>query len=210
MLPQVTTTAPLPCNGNTSLYYSITNLYEINARWLTGIKSIELHEILLSTTLTNYHLSITGMFKNLPLSLAISECFTPDVWITGKCRNIWDNLNACCGNNKHFHIQIITDCVDEYPYIRNITMQNITLDRITIEEELVGMVKVPLSDITETVSEVIKKQVLPYLNDKPFIPWGKKELTLGDIINRILLLNSGAEGFKCRTKQYRDRIIVIE
>jgi hypothetical protein len=189
--------APTPCQGkNESLYYNRSNMYEVEARWLTGLKTTRLENIHLSVPREKvFAVEISGRFGEIPLSLAIGECFTPDVWITGKCRKIWDNTDACCGKEKGFYVLIVSDCVPEFPFIRNIEVKKVKVDPIKIEESIAGLVKVPLSDVTENVEQAIQNSLAPTLN-RPFIPWGDKNMTLGDLINRILLLNVG-ENFSC-------------
>lgn len=190
--------APRPCQGGReSLYYQRTSLYEVDARWIEGLKSTSLHEIYLSVPSKNYMaVAVDGEFGNLPLNLYIGECSTPDVWITGKCRAVWDNKDACCGSRKKFNVIILSQCYPEYPFVRNITVHSIRVDPMHVEEKVMGLVTVSLSDLTDTIQEKLKLEIGPYLNERKFIPWGGGNISLGDLINKILLLNGG-ENFSC-------------
>jgi len=189
--------APQPCQGRESLYYQRTALYELEARWVQGLKSTSLSDIYLSVPSKNYMaVAVDGEFASLPLSLYIAECSTPDVWITGRCRAIWDNLDACCGSNKKFNVMILSQCYPEYPFVRNITVHSIRVDPMHVQEKVMGLVTVSLTDLTDTVQEKLKQELGPYLNERKFIPWGGENISLGDLINKILLLNAG-ENFSC-------------
>ena len=190
--------APSPCQGGSeSLYYQRTPLYEVEARWLQGLRSTSLHQIYLSVPSNNYMaVSVDGEFGDLPLNLYIGECSTPDVWITGKCRAVWDNMDACCGARKKFNVMILSQCYPEYPFVRNITVHSTRVDPMHVEEKVMGLVTVSLTDLTDTIQEKLKLEIGPYLNERKFIPWGGGNISLGDLINKILLLNAG-DNFSC-------------
>ena len=190
--------APIPCQGgNQSLFYERTALYEVEARWVAGLKSTSLHNIFLSVpTESVFAVAIDGEFGSLPLSLYIAQCSTPDVWITGKCDKLWDNTEACCGTRKKFSIVVLSECYPEFPFVRNIKVHSILVDPMQVEESVMGIVKVNLKDLTDSVQTTLKGELTPYLNEKKFIPWGDKNLTLSDLINKILLLNAG-DHFSC-------------
>lgn len=192
----------LPCVGDEPLYYN-KDRYEIEARWLTGVNTAKLDAIVLSAPVKNkLALSISGAMESIPMSLAISECFTPDVYITGNCDKIWDNTDACCGTNKRFNIVVIADCFEEFPFVRNITISKVGIDPIVISVSVIGF-KIDLEDVTEKVRSAITTVLQPYVSTEAFIQWGDKDppLTLADLVNRIIKLNAGgmsAEGkFTC-------------
>lgn len=192
----------LPCVGDQPLYYN-KDRYEIEARWLTGVNTAKLDAIVLSAPIKNkLALSISGAMESIPMSLAIGECFTPDVYITGKCDKLWDNTDACCGANKRFNIMVIADCFEEFPFVRNITISKVGIDPIVISVSVIGF-KIDLEDVTEKVRVAITDVLQPYVSTEAFINWGDKEppLTLADLVNRIIKLNAGgmsAEGkFTC-------------
>lgn len=187
----------VPCIGNAPLYYN-KDRYEVEARWLTGINTAEIEAIVLSApTRQKLALSISGKMAEIPMSLAIGECFTPDVYVTGTCDKLWDNTDACCGNNKHFNVVVIADCVEEFPFVRNISMSKVGLDPIVISVSVIGF-KINLEDVTEKVRSSLEDVIKPYLSDKAFIQWGDKDppLTLADLVNKIIKLNTG-DGFTC-------------
>lgn len=54
--------APKPCVGNSSLYYVRERVYEVNARWVTGLRTTKLENIYLSVPKENrLALSIEGI-----------------------------------------------------------------------------------------------------------------------------------------------------
>jgi len=192
----------LPCVGDAPLYYN-KDRYEVEARWLSGVNSAEIEAIVLSAPVKQkLALSISGKMNDIPMSLSIAECFTPDVYVTGNCDKLWDNTEACCGQNKHFNVVVIADCFEEFPFVRNISMSKVTIDPIVISVSVIGF-KINLEDVTEKVRGAIDQQIRPYLSDKAFIQWGDKDppLTLADLVNKIIKLNAGgmsAEGrFVC-------------
>lgn len=181
----------LPCVGDAPLYYN-KDRYEVEARWLTGVNAARLEAIVLSAPVKNkLALSIAGAMESIPMSLAIGECFTPDVYVTGKCDKIWDNTEACCGKNKRFNIVVIADCFEEFPFVRNITISKVGIDPIVISVNVIGF-KVDLEDVTEKVRGALTEVLQPYVSSKAFIQWGDKDpLTLADLVNRIIKLNAG-------------------
>jgi len=192
-----------PCVGDAPLYYE-KDRYEVEARWVTGINTAYLDAIVLSSPIKEkLALSIAGALDNIPMSLAIGECFTPDVYITGKCDAVWDNTNSCCGSNKRFSISVIAECHEDFPFVRNITINKIKIDPIVISVSIVGF-KVNLQDVTSNVTSALGDVLEPYVSEKAFISWGgdkEPALTLADLVNRIIKLNAGgqsAEGkFTC-------------
>ena len=191
-----------PCVGDAPLYYD-KGRYEVEARWLTGVNSARLDAIVLSAPVKQkLALTISGAMAAIPMSLAIGECFTPDVYVTGQCDRIWDNTDACCGTNKRFSISVLADCFEDFPFVRNIAIGKIGLDPIVISVSVIGF-KIDLEDVTEKVRAALTEVIQPYMADKAFIQWGDKDapLTLADLVNRIIKLNAGgmsAEGkFTC-------------
>lgn len=191
-----------PCIGDAPLYYD-KGRYEVEARWLTGVNSARLDAIVLSAPVKQkLALTIAGAMEAIPMSLAIGECFTPDVYITGTCDKLWDNTDACCGTNKRFSIAVLADCFEEYPFVRNISVAKIGIDPIVVSVSVIGF-KLDLQDVTENVRVALTNVIEPYVSEKAFIQWGDKDapLTLADLVNRIIKLNAGgmsAEGkFTC-------------
>ena len=153
----------LPCVGETPLYYN-KDRYEVEARWLTGVNTARLDAIVLSSPIKNkLALSIAGAMESIPMSLSIGECFTPDVYITGKCDKLWDNTDACCGSNKRFSIVVIADCFEEFPFVRNINISKVGIDPIVISVSVIGF-KIDLEDVTEKVRGAIEEVLQPFEN----------------------------------------------
>ena len=130
---------PAPCVGSTNLYYVHKSWeYKAIGRWITGLKSINISDILFSKTNNNtdpkISLTVAGLFGELPLSLYIGECFTFD-----QCSILWDNTHGCCGDNNHFKISIDAVCgrpstvgnQTNYP-IDHLAVGSITLDKFEI------------------------------------------------------------------------------
>jgi len=191
-----------PCVGDSPLYYN-KDRYEVEARWVTGINTAHLDAIVLSSPVkSKLALSVSGALDHIPMSLAIGECFTPDVYVTGKCDKLWDNTDSCCGSNKRFNLVVIADCFEDFPFVRNIAINKINLDPIVISVSVIGF-KIDLQDVTANVTSALSNVIEPYVSEKAFINWGEKEppLTLADLVNRIIKLNAGgmsAEGhFTC-------------
>jgi len=191
-----------PCIGDSPLYYN-KDRYEVEARWITGINTAHLDAIILSSPVkSKLALSVSGALDHIPMSLAIGECFTPDVYVTGKCDKLWDNTDSCCGTNKRFNLVVIADCYEDFPFVRNIAINKINLDPIVISVSVIGF-KIDLKDVTANVTTALSDVLEPYVSEKAFINWGEKEppLTLADLVNRIIKLNAGgmsAEGhFTC-------------
>ena len=186
-----------PCIGNAPLYYN-KDRYEVEARWLSGVNTAEIEAIVLSAPVGGkLALSISGKMNDIPMSLAIGECFTPDVYVTGTCDKLWDNTDACCGRNKHFNVVVVAECFGDFPFVRNISMSKVGLDPIVISVSVIGF-KINLEDVTEKVRSSLEEVIRPYLSDKAFIQWGDKDppLTLADLVNKIIKLNSG-DRFTC-------------
>lgn len=186
-----------PCIGNAPLYYN-KDRYEVEARWLSGVNTAEIEAIVLSAPVGGkLALSISGKMNDIPMSLAIGECFTPDVYVTGTCDKLWDNTDACCGRNKHFNVVVVAECFEDFPFVRNISMSKVGLDPIVISVSVIGF-KINLEDVTEKVRGSLEEVIRPYLSDKAFIQWGDKDppLTLADLVNKIIKLNSG-DRFTC-------------
>jgi len=103
---------PMPCDNVGDLYTVHKHWeYKAVARWITGLKSLNLSSIVFSqvngsaSTGTSVLLSARGLFGDLPASLYIGECFTFD-----QCSVLWDNTHGCCGSNKHFELQAAAVC----------------------------------------------------------------------------------------------------
>lgn len=181
-----------PCIGDAPLYYN-KDRYEVEARWVTGINTAHIDAIVLSSPVkSKLALSVAGALDHIPMSLAIGECFTPDVYVTGKCDKLWDNTDSCCGSNKRFNLVVIADCFEDFPFVRNIAINKINLDPIVISVSVIGF-KIDLQDVTANVTSALSNVIEPYVSEKAFINWGEKEppLTLADLVNKIIKLNAG-------------------
>jgi len=113
-----------------------------------------------------------GYFGALPLSLWVGECLTFD-----QCIKIWDNTNGCCGNDKHFQVNITVDCQNTFPYLNNARLGDLALDKFEITENIIG-VKVDVADITNNIEAAVSSLLTAYLTTNAFINLNGTKVTL--------------------------------
>jgi len=118
-----------------------------------------------------------GLFDQLPLSLWIGECFTFD-----QCSILWDNTYGCCGTNKHFVANITVNCQNAYPFLNDIRLTNLYLDKFEITEKIIG-ININVDDITSAVNSVVSNLVTDYLSKESFIPYNGTKVTLLEFVN---------------------------
>eukprot|EP01123_Difflugia_compressa_P015547 TRINITY_DN87_c1_g1_i1.p1 TRINITY_DN87_c1_g1~~TRINITY_DN87_c1_g1_i1.p1 ORF type:complete len:251 (+),score=34.10 TRINITY_DN87_c1_g1_i1:58-810(+) len=188
---------PQPCqcidSGCDYLYFIHQKYeYEAYARWITGLRTGSLTSIVLSAedggkTIT---VSVTGLFQELPVSLWIGECFTFD-----RCVKIWDNEDGCCGTNKHFQVFVSVSCVNTtYPFLNNIRVDNVTVDKFEITEKIVG-ININIIDITNSIEAAINSFLSQYLTTVKWIPYNGTMVTVVDWANGEL--QQHLKGFSC-------------
>merc|ERR1711907_488952 len=171
--------APAPCEGTSDLFYVYKSWeYQAEARWVTGLKSINFTSLVLTSTPTNIWggLMAHGLFGELPASIHISQCATFD-----KCTKIWDNTHACCGANKNFAANISVSCDTATHQLTSAGIQGLTIDPFEITES-VGPIKLDPVDITNAVHDALMTQLTKYLTD-PFISYNGTEITLIQYLN---------------------------
>jgi len=119
-------TQPCECSvGCADLYFKHKSwVYEAYARWISGLRTINVTSIVFSDLNNVITVDIMGYFGNLPLSLWVGECLT-----FNKCVKIWDNTAGCCGTNKKFQVNITLDCQNTYPWLNNIKLSDLSLDK---------------------------------------------------------------------------------
>eukprot|EP01124_Arcella_intermedia_P022872 TRINITY_DN3503_c0_g1_i1.p1 TRINITY_DN3503_c0_g1~~TRINITY_DN3503_c0_g1_i1.p1 ORF type:complete len:251 (+),score=40.34 TRINITY_DN3503_c0_g1_i1:24-776(+) len=187
---------PLPCACNSNppcgyLYYIHKPwLYMAYARWISGLKTGSLTTVFFNASSSSeITVDIQGLFASLPLSLWIGECFTFD-----QCSILWDNTDACCGTQKHFEVNVAVDCQNTYPYLQNIRLTNVLLDKFEITEKIIG-IPINLEDITGTISEVVSTLLINYLTVETF-PYNGTSVTVLEWANaQIQSFTSG--NFTC-------------
>lgn len=106
-------------------------------------------------------LSLKGMFSHLSASISVAECMVFD-----KCKTVWDNTDACCGEDLHFEIDLIALCGSGGSMINSLDVLAVRFDKIKILEPVLGR-RVSIATITaqleSTIIGMIKKQ-LPMIN----------------------------------------------
>jgi len=186
--------APCLCTPGCAELYSIHKSweYKANARWLSGLRSGNITSAVFAETNNGAVLTvdIQGLFTELPLSLYIGECLTFD-----QCVKLWDNTEGCCGNNKHFQADVAVDCKNTYPYLNNIRLTGLTLDKFEITEKVVG-IKINLDDITNTIEAAVSKLLTQYLTTEAFIPLNGSKVNLLTFAN-FEIQNATHGGFAC-------------
>jgi len=167
---------PAPCMcgpGCGNLYFIHKSwLYEAYARWITGLRSINVTSIVFSDVNNVVTVDITGYFGALPLSLWIGECLTFD-----QCVELWDNTDGCCGSDKNFQVNITVDCQNNFPYLNNIKLQDLALDKFEITEQIIG-INVDVQDITNTIEATVSGIITTYITNDAFINYNGTMVTL--------------------------------
>jgi len=187
-------TAPHPCLESGDLYQHRGTLYEVRARWISGLKSTEIRGLVLSSPHTGkLELSLRGVVHSLPMSLYIGYIL-PGLASTGA---LWDNTEACCGTDKAFHVVFRADCHENPPYVSHLAVHKVTVDPLPIHETVVG-IDIPLTDISDAARGALAKFFQPLLEGSAFIPWGADQLTVGQLLTKLIALNVGrGNPFSC-------------
>jgi len=172
---------PAPCEcspGCANLYYIHKSwVYKAYARWISGLRSGSLASVVFSDAGSVITVDVKGSFAQLPLSLWIGECLTFD-----QCVEIWDNTEGCCGTDKHFQVNISVNCKNDSPYLYNIKLDEVTLDKFEITEKIVG-ITVDLDDITSSIENTVSGLLSTYLTTEKFIPYNGTMVTVLDFAN---------------------------
>lgn len=174
--------APSPCRGNGSLYsVHVPWKYEVIARWVAGLRTLELTSVamLWNETGPGVSVKLQGVFRSLSASIYVAECITFD-----HCRKIWDNTDACCGENIHFEIDVVAICGGGISPIQHFAVQAVRLDEILIREKIFGF-KFNAADLTGMIQSEVSKMLRTQLFEKPLFP-GKSgsKTTLADYLNQ--------------------------
>ncbi|RHY33406.1 hypothetical protein DYB32_001642 [Aphanomyces invadans] len=146
--------APTPCTNIGNLFNTTSSLYNVEARWISGLNTLSVDKLTLTSD-PNGTITIDGAvsFKNLPLSLKVEACL-PGVG----CNKIADDTSTCCGTSKTVAVTVTTVCSEEYPYLRNLTItQAKILPSLDIMLNISGK-PTKVFDATTTVETELKKQ----------------------------------------------------
>eukprot|EP01124_Arcella_intermedia_P027579 TRINITY_DN5431_c0_g1_i1.p1 TRINITY_DN5431_c0_g1~~TRINITY_DN5431_c0_g1_i1.p1 ORF type:complete len:246 (-),score=35.01 TRINITY_DN5431_c0_g1_i1:70-807(-) len=185
-----------PCrcsNGCADLFYVHKHWeYEAYARWISGLQTMNITAIVFSASGTSIAVTIDGYFGELPASIRIAECATFD-----KCVKLWDNTHACCGNNKHFHFGVGVTCQNAFPYLNNLVVTNVTIDKFEITESI-GPIKLNVKDITSSLESAFTSQATQYLSKEAFINYNGTKVTLLEFANNEIR-DTFSGGFTCPT-----------
>jgi len=171
--------APTPCEGTDDLYSVHKSwAYKAEARWVTGLKTIDFSSIVLTNTSGAGldGITILGAFGSLPASIHIEQCATFD-----KCTKLWDNTHACCGSNKKFSTWLGLACDAATHELKNMGLKSLTIDTFELQESL-GPISLPAADITNPVHDAVYAQLQKYLTSS-FIPLNGTDVTLVQYLN---------------------------
>eukprot|EP00696_Hemimastix_kukwesjijk_P002480 gnl/Hemi2/13026_TR4449_c0_g4_i1.p1 gnl/Hemi2/13026_TR4449_c0_g4~~gnl/Hemi2/13026_TR4449_c0_g4_i1.p1 ORF type:complete len:265 (-),score=121.44 gnl/Hemi2/13026_TR4449_c0_g4_i1:98-892(-) len=170
---------PQPCmdTGDNIYYVHVAWEYKAFARWITGLNSIQLTLLNLSSVPGNVMMRVQGLFAKLPLSLYIGECFTFD-----QCSILWDNTDGCCGSNKHFTVDLFFNCSATAPYFPSLGIKAIQLDDFEITEKIIG-ISINVEDITNTIKSTVSGLITEFLTKKALISYDGGMVTVLQFLN---------------------------
>jgi len=167
--------------------------YMAYARWITGLRTGHLTSVVFSAISGGISVAVSGVFDGLPISLYIGECFTFD-----QCSILWDNTDGCCGLNKHFRVDVAVNCQNTYPYLSNIRLANLVLDKLEVTEQIIG-INIDIEDITNSIGAIIAGLLTDYLTKESFIPYNGTTINALEFANAELHLFSN---FTCPITEY--------
>ncbi|KAF0736862.1 hypothetical protein Ae201684P_000731 [Aphanomyces euteiches] len=159
---------PTPCTDIGYLFAQNSSLYNIKARWISGISTMTLGNVnYTSDNATGaINLDVTVGFKSLPLSLRVDAC------LAGVCSNFFDGTSACCGGPKTVSLAATMQCSESYPFLRNFTFTKMDIQPAIELTFVVNGQSVSLFDVTKpvksglnsTVAAIIQKDGMDLLN----------------------------------------------
>ncbi|OQS05955.1 hypothetical protein THRCLA_20485 [Thraustotheca clavata] len=115
--------APKPCQDVGDLYATKSSFYDIQARWISGLNTINVNTVKLTYDANgtmNADVSVT--FKSLPMSLHVDVCLPG-----AGCSKLLDNTDTCCGGPKTISATATVACSEVFPYLRNATVSNVSI-----------------------------------------------------------------------------------
>eukprot|EP00906_Rhabdomonas_costata_P009422 RCo013330 len=186
-------TAPPPCLERGMLYSYRSRLYEVDARWIGGLRSTELQSVVLSAPrVGRLALSLQAVVHSLPMSLRIAQCVTPNSWFSNTCSTLWDNTEACCGEQRHLQAVFLANCSEEAPYITGMMIQAIEVEALPVRENILGGLQAQVADVSKAAANALRLLLLPFLEGARFIPLTVTNVTLAELVTRTVTLNTGA------------------
>jgi len=197
---------PLPCMcgpGCGNIYFIHKAwVYEAYARWITGLRSINVTSIVFSDLNNVITVDINGYFGALPLSLWIGECLTFD-----QCLELWDNTYGCCGVDKNFQVNITVDCQNTFPYLNNARLEDLALDKFEITEQIIG-IPVDVADITNNIEAAVSSLLTAYITTNAFINYNGSQVTLLYFANAEIQSYTH-DAFICPSSEKKEEFIFI-
>ncbi|KAF4676399.1 hypothetical protein FOL47_006313 [Perkinsus chesapeaki] len=197
------------CRDVGPLYHDKSAMMEVLARWLSGLRSVSVDELsLVVPDEGELEMSITGSFAELSLSLYIGQCITPDnlfrttntttssrngsTLVEPVCSALWDKVYSW--QSVGWGLVVSASCNEEWPYVRNIAIKNVTLDQsLKISEQLVFGITINVEDLTTRFREGFQKALSPYIVSKAhWIKWGEDEYDMSELLNQLVSLNTNA------------------
>ncbi len=110
---------------------------------------------------------------------------------------IWDNSDACCGDNKRFTGTLVFQCSPKYPYLTNPQMDRLDLDPLVITQRI-GNIDINIKDITDTVRAQVSSVVHRAVSQVPLIDINGTIYTVVDAANLMLRDSFGyGDSFPC-------------
>jgi uncharacterized paraquat-inducible protein A len=196
-----------PCIDKGNLFYDRNVAYEVLARWMSGFREVEIVDMYVSVPVERkLLLTVRGVFKKIHLSLFIGQClgnlFGDE---SGKgipyCSKVFDEVHSW--KDVTWGIQVEADCDRNSPYVRNIIINQVTLEsEMKIEQSIGWGFSLPIEDLSEEFKQGIRQSIQPLLvNREPWIPWGPRNYDLTSLLSMLVELNAdsldGTIQFKC-------------
>ena len=195
------TTGGSTCIEKPYLHYERNKAYEVLARWLSGFPQMDIVDMYIAVPQQGkFSLNVRGKFAEIKLSLFIGQCLASifggarDDGVIPACSKVFDKVHAW--SNVTWSIEVEAECSGSSPYVRNIVVDDVQLDReMKIEEEIAFGLKVPLDDLSEHFKQGIKDSIQPLLTKKDgWIPWGPKQYDLTSLLSKLVELNVESHG----------------
>lgn len=141
---------PKPCFEMGNLYYEKATMYEVTARWITGLNNVRFDQVDFSYDAEGkMTLRLKIHFKALPASVRIEKC------LRNLCGDFSDGTNTCCGTDKVVTIVATATCSESAPFVRNLKFQTATITPIIVQVHL-ALGKKITRDITPAIEGQIK------------------------------------------------------
>ena len=113
---------------------------KVEARWISGLRFTQLQTVVLTAPQAGrLALTLAAVIPSLPLSLRIAQCVTPRNWFTHTCTTVWDNIDACCGLQRHVRVVLAANCSEETPYITGMEIQSVEIEALQVRENIIGL-----------------------------------------------------------------------